>query len=556
VTPPRLHPLGDAGLVCEFGGDDISEEANAAVRALRDAVEALRPSGLLETVPTYRSLLLIYDPVRATAADIRAVAAEAAERADPSRLPAGRLVEIPCVYGGAHGPDLAGVAADAGLSESDVIALHAGHEYRVYMLGFMPGFPYMGILPPPLRASRLSSPRTRVPGGTVAIAGQQTGVYPMDSPGGWRLIGRTPLRIYDPARPTPFLLDTGDRVRFVAMSPEEYERQAPAEEAVSPPPARPHPDLMVERGGLFTTVQDLGRPGYRRFGLPRGGAMDSLCLRVANLLLGNPQGAAALEFAFPGPRLVAAGRTTVALGGADFSPVVNGRPVAMWTAFALREGDVLEFERPRMGQWCYLAVPGGIDVPAVLGSRATYVRASLGGYGGRRLQRGDRMSASRRAPAAVLSLPASQWPAVGGDSDLRVVPGPQNEYFAEEAAAAFLGGEYRITPEMDRLGYRLEGPPLAHRAQRELLSDGLLPGAIQVPSGGQPIIIMPDGPTTGGYPKIATIVGPDLRRLAQTRRAEKIQFRLVEWERAHEAARDAARYLSSINFERSSLFTR
>ncbi len=280
--------------------------------------------------------------------------------------------------------------------------------------------------------------------------------------------------------------------------------------------------------------------------------MDPLSLRVANQLLGNPQGAAALEFTFPGPRLVAAGRVTVALGGADLSPTLDGRPAPMWTALALREGDVLRFEKPRTGQWGYLTVPGGIDVPAALGSRATYVRGSLGGYAGRRLERGDRLSASRRSPTALLSLPAHQWPPMGGDCDVRVVLGPQDEYFNEEAIAVFRGGEYRISPEMDRLGYRLDGPRLAHRARAELLSDGLLPGAIQVPSGGQPIVIMPDGPTTGGYPKIATVVGPDLRRLAQARRNETIRFLAVEWERAHEAAREEAAYLASLEFERRS----
>lgn len=550
MVRPRLYPLGDAGVVAEFGGDEISEEANAAVRALQEVLEARRPPGVLETVPTYRSLLIVYDPLSATAAEIRMAVSDAAERADPSRLPRGRFVEIPCAYGGPHGPDLAAVAGETGLSESDVIALHTGQEFHVYMLGFAPGFPYMGILPPPLRVSRLASPRTRVPGRTVAIAGQQTGIYPLDSPGGWRLIGRTPLRIYDPARSAPFLLDVGDRVRFVPISPADYEKQVPADEQVSLSPARAHPDLIVEHGGLFTTVQDLGRPGYRRFGLPRGGAMDPLALRVANLLLGNSQGAAVLECTFPGPRLVAAGRISVALGGADFSPALNGRPAPMWTALALREGDVLRFERPRTGQWCYLAVPGGIDIPAALGSRATYVRGSLGGYGGRRLERGDRLSAARRSPAALLSLPAQQWPPVGGDCDVRVVLGPQDEYFTEEALAVFSGGVYQISPEMDRLGYRLDGPPLAHRARAELLSDGLIPGAIQVPSGGQPIVIMPDGPTTGGYPKIATVLGPDLRRLAQARRTETIRFRRVEWEQAHEAARDAAAYLAALTFER------
>ncbi len=550
MTLPRFRPLGDAGLVAEFGGDEISDEANAAVRALRHAVEALRPTGLLETVPTYRSLLIVYDPLRTTAPGIRSAVAEAAERADPARLHPGRLVEIPVAYGGTYGPDLAGVAAETGLKDSDVIALHAGQEYRVYMLGFAPGFPYMGILPPPLRVPRLASPRTRVPSRTVAIAGQQTGIYPTNSPGGWRLIGRTPLRIYDPARSAPFHLEAGDRVRFTPISPADYERQAPPEEGVAPPPAHGHPDIVVEQGGLFTTVQDLGRPGYRRFGLPQSGAMDPLALRVTNLLLGNPQGAAALEFTFPAPRLVVARRTAGAFGGADFSPTLNGRPVPMWAALALQEGDILGFGAPRTGQWCYLALPGGIDVPSVLGSCATYMPGSLGGYAGRRLQRGDQLSASRRAAATLLSLPAQQWPPLGGQCDLRVVPGPQEDYFIEEAVAALLSGQYHVSREMDRLGYRLEGPPLAHRARAELLSDGLLPGAIQVPSGGQPIVIMPDGPTTGGYPKIAAIIGPDLRRLAQARRTDMIRFRSVEWEQAHESARLEEVYLSSLTFER------
>lgn len=220
----------------------------------------------------------------------------------------------------------------------------------------------------------------------------------------------------------------------------------------------------------------------------------------------------------------------------------------MWTALALQEGDILGCGAPRTGQWCYLALPGGIDVPSALGSCATYMPGSLGGYAGRRLQRGDQLSASRRAAAALLSLPAQQWPPVGGHCDLRVVPGPQEDYFIEEAVAALLSGEYHVSREMDRLGYRLEGPPLAHRARAELLFDGLLPGAIQVPSGGQPIVIMPDGPTTGGYPKIAAIIGPDLRRLAQARRTEKIRFRSVVWEQAHEAARLEEVYLASLDW--------
>jgi KipI family sensor histidine kinase inhibitor len=543
-----LLPLGDTGVLAEYAGEEISDAANDAVRALWHAVRQRPPAGFIEAVPAYRSLLVIYDPERADAAEVCAAVSAACAQADPLALPPGRLVEIPASYGGTHGPDLAAVAVEVGLSESEVISLHSGQEYRVYMLGFTPGYPYMGTLPPRLRVGRLASPRTHVPERSVAIAGQQTGIYPVASPGGWRLIGRTPLRIYDPGRASPFLLDAGDRVRFVPISAAEYAREAPQDAPPAPVPAPSRPDLVVEEGGLLTTVQDLGRPGYRRFGLPQGGGMDSLSLRITNLLLGNIAGAAVLEFTSPGPRLVAGRRTVVALGGADHSPSVNGRPAPMWSAFELREGDVLAFGTPRSGQWGYLAVPGGFAVPEVLGSRATYARGGLGGYGGRALGDGDRLSASRRAPTVRLALPPGRLPPVGGASSLRMVIGPQDDYFTEESLAMLCREEYRISTEIDRLGYRLLGPRLSHRAKTEMLSDGLLPGAVQVPAGGQLIVIMPDGPTSGGYPKIGAVLRPDLRLLAQARRNDVIRFQAVSWERAHEAAREEAAYMASLRF--------
>lgn len=551
VATPELRPLGDWGVVAEFGGDEISDAANAAVLALRRVVDEDRIAGVVETLPTYRSLLVVFDPLRTTAAAVRQALLAAVPRADPSSLPAGRLVEIPTAYGGAHGPDLAPLAAEVGLSEAGVVAAHTGCEYRVYMLGFSPGFPYMGTLPEALRVPRLRSPRTFVPQRTVALAGQQTGVYPVASPGGWRLIGRTPLRIYDPSRDAPFLLDAGDRVRFVPIGAREYDLRAPVDEDGERPPVPASPEFLVERGGLWTTVQDAGRPGYRRFGMPQSGAMDPLSLRIANSLLGNPPGAAALECTAPGPRLVAARRTAVAIAGADLSPMVNGRPVRGWTAIALREGDVLEFGAPRAGQWAYVAVPGGVDVPPALGSRATYVRGALGGYGGRRLQDGDLLACERRAPGAQFRLPEHLRPQVGGACTVRVVLGPQESYFTDSAVAALLAGEYSPGVHADRVGYRLDGPRLEHRAAAELLSDGLLPGAIQVPSGGQPIVIMADGPTAGGYPKIAAILRADLRLVAQARRGDPVRFRAVQWEDAHLGSREAAARLAALRLERA-----
>ena len=545
---PRLLPLGDDGLVVQYGGDEISEAANAAVLALGRAVESRPPDGVVEVVPTYRSLLIVYDPLRTTAAQIRRTVEEIAARADPADLSPGRPIAIPVAYGGVLGPDLAAVAQEAGLSEPEVIALHSGGEYRVFMLGFTPGFPYMGTLPPRLRVARLASPRIRVPGRSVAIAGLQTGVYPIESPGGWRLIGRTPLRIYDPSRANPFLLEAGNRVRFVPISEAEYERD-PEDAGASPPPASPRPALLVESGGLLTTVQDLGRGGRRRFGLPQSGAMDSLALRVTNLLIGNGPGAAALEFTFPGPRLRAIRSVAVALGGADHAPTVNGRAAGMWTAHRLEAGDVLAFGAPRAGNWGYLAIPGGVDVPEVMASRATYLPARLGGHGGRRLDAGDRVGCARTAPASMLRLPERLWPSLGA-CEVRVVLGPQEDYFTDDAVRALVEAPFQVSREFDRAGYRLDGPRLAHRARAELLSDGLLPGALQVPSGGQPIVIMPDGPSTGGYPKIGAVVRPDLRRIAQARRGETIRFRAVDWDASHAAAREEAAYLAAMRFER------
>jgi KipI family sensor histidine kinase inhibitor len=544
----RLLPLGDAGVIVQCGGDEFSDAVNAAVRALGRAVVAHPPEAVVEVIPTLRSLLVVYDPLRATAGEIGRTLREVIATAGSEEPPPGRLIEIPATYGGTHGPDLPAVAGEVGLTEAAVVALHAGREYRVYMLGFTPGFPYMGMLPPSLRVTRLPSPRTRVPGGSVAIAGLQTCVYSVESPGGWRVIGRTPLPLYDLSRRDPFLLEAGDRVRFVPISLDEYARRASLPVPSSPPiPLRPA--VVAEEGGLLTTVQDLGRAGYRQFGLPRAGAMDPLALEVTNLLIGNPPGAAGLEFTFPGPRLRAARPLIVAIGGADFSPSIHGRPAPIWSSLRLDAGDVLTFGAPRAGRWAYLALPGGIDVPEIMGSRATYLGATLGGYAGRRLERGDRLGCVRITAASVLRLPERHWPRVAGGAAVRIVLGPHQEYFTEEAVAALLGAVFSVGVESNRVGYRLEGPRLSQRFPSELLSDGLLPGAVQVPSGGQPIVIMQDGPTTGGYPKIGGIAQPDLRLIAQARRGEAIRFRAVTWDAAHMAAREEAAFLAGLRFE-------
>jgi len=219
---PRILPAGDSALVAEYG-DAIDARVNARVRQLQRALEAAGHAGLVELVPTYRSLMVHYDPMVASYATVAGLILEAAGHLPDDPREAIRVVEIPVLYGGNEGPDLADVAARAGLREAEVVALHAAGDYLVFMIGFMPGFPYLGGLPPAIATPRLATPRALVPAGSVGIAGAQTGIYPSESPGGWRLIGRTPVRLFDARLEPPALLQAGDHLRFVPVSRPEYD---------------------------------------------------------------------------------------------------------------------------------------------------------------------------------------------------------------------------------------------------------------------------------------------------------------------------------------------
>ncbi len=219
-----FRSAGEGGLVVELG-DRIDPEVNARVHRLAREVKARLAAEIIEVVPTYRSLLVLHDPLRVPRARLvrRVAGLLAALPAHPERESAGRTVRIPACYGGELGPDLDFVARHAGLSPEEVVEIHSGAVYRVYMLGFTPGFPYLGGMSPRIAAPRLDTPRQRLPAGSIGIAGEQTGIYPVESPGGWRLVARTPLRLFDPGSPSPFLLGPGDRLQFVPIGREEFD---------------------------------------------------------------------------------------------------------------------------------------------------------------------------------------------------------------------------------------------------------------------------------------------------------------------------------------------
>jgi KipI family sensor histidine kinase inhibitor len=205
---------GDSAVVVEYG-DTIDEGTNLRVRRLASALSARRDPGVVEIVPTYRSLMVHYDPLRLSRAGVEAIVVDAEQHLADVTLPPSRVIEIPTVYGGDYGPDLNDVADWAGIPRDEVIVIHCGREYLVYMMGFMAGFPYLGGLSPRIAMPRLPSPRTRVPTGSVGIAQEQTGIYPTETPGGWRLIGWTPVRIFDATHDPPVLFEAGDYIRFV-----------------------------------------------------------------------------------------------------------------------------------------------------------------------------------------------------------------------------------------------------------------------------------------------------------------------------------------------------
>lgn len=278
--------------------------------------------------------------------------------------------------------------------------------------------------------------------------------------------------------------------------------------------------LHVEQPGLLTTVQDLGRYGYERFGVPASGAMDAFALRAANALVGNPAEAAALEIGLDGVTLTASEAVLIAVTGAgEVSVRINGRALPAWSALFVRARESVKVVKPGAG-WAYLAVRGGIEVPLVLGSRATYLRGRFGGLEGRALRAGDTLPIGRPVDArwavdlAGRTLPAEARPRYGDPATVEVIPGPQLGRFSHEALARFLSETFTVSAESDRMGYRLSGPSLAP-GEADLISEAMPLGAIQVPASGQPLVMLADRPTTGGYPKIATIIRADVPLLAQ-----------------------------------------
>jgi biotin-dependent carboxylase-like uncharacterized protein len=306
--------------------------------------------------------------------------------------------------------------------------------------------------------------------------------------------------------------------------------------------------FQVLRSGLFTTVQDMGRHGYLKYGVPVSGAMDKFSLVAANSLVGNKMGQAILEMTLIGPELQALTKTQIAVTGGSIPLAINEQDVPMWRTLSIQKDDVVSFGKVESGCRAYLSLRGGLNTPMILGSRSTYTRGGFGGISGRQLRVGDIIEGIEASPLkSECLMPCNLIPRFTENVETDVTLGPQYDMFTEEGINTFFSNQYKITPESDRMGYRLDGPKIEHKGKTAIVSDGLLPGAIQVPKNGKPIVLMQDAQTTGGYPKIAVVTTPDIDILGQAKPGNTIRFAQVTVQQAHAKILEYCKLLNNLS---------
>mmetsp|Transcript_10795 Transcript_10795/g.32534 ORF Transcript_10795/g.32534 Transcript_10795/m.32534 type:complete len:677 (-) Transcript_10795:32-2062(-) len=546
ATTPWFRAAGESCVLARFG-NRVDTETNERVLARLRALDAAPLQGVVDLVPAYASLAVHYDAAATSREAVEAWVLDAVDVADGGAE--ARVVELPTVY---DGEDLAAAASAAGLeSKEAVAAAHAAGDYRVFFLGFTGGFPYLGGLDARLASvPRLETPRQLVPKGSVGIAAGQTGVYTRDTPGGWHLLGRTAAPLFDPARDPPALLRPGDLVRFV-------ETDAAAAPPPPPPPLLPAPRdpvLEVAAGGVQSSLQDLGRVGHARHGVSRSGAADEHALRVANAVVGNAPGTPALEVAAGGLRVKCVAPCAVGLAGADCGGVVQRAdgstvPAPVVATTLLFPGDELRLGPAKDGARAYVSLAGGFDAPVALGSASSDLRAGLGGQ---TLQTGDVLgrAASVDAPPRVRAArdahPRSEPPGPATWS-VRVLPGPGDpgsddggpgvsEKAADALARLVAAGPLVVSPRSDRMAVVAASSTALEGGQQ--LSEACASGTIQLPPDGNPVILLAEHQTTGGYVVPGVVARADLWKVGQARPGDLFELEATTADAAAAALRE------------------
>lgn len=519
ISTLEFKPFGSRNVLIDCGS---LENALAVHSALAEA----KVPGVSELVPAAQTVLVRFTH-QAAARDFWTAGRELLQgcgAADSRNSAETRTLKV--LY---DGEDSGAVADLCGMSTEAVVAKHTSLEYSVAFAGFAPGFFYLHAQDRALDVPRRSSPRTAVPAGSVGLAGEFSGIYPRESPGGWQLIGRTQDPLWDINQNPPALLAPGQKVRFEAVR-----------ELIEVAPAQPvqktigEPALTVSAPGAQLLFQDSGRRGLTHWGVSPSGFADRAAAHEANRLVGNDPNETLLEALMGGYSFEAQQDVVLAVTGADLELTVTGaeepKTARLNEPFALLAGQKLTAGFASAGLRSYIAVRGGFETEAVALSSSSDTLSGLGEAplgAGHNLPVGNRATGAVRPPTAVLPLPERDQA-----TEIRVTLGPRNDWFTATGIEAFTTNTWCVTAESNRIGVRLEpagskAPAIERKNTGELPSEGMVTGAIQIPPGGNPVVFLADHPVTGGYPVIATVYPDDLRLLAQSQPGTPITFTVI-----------------------------
>ena len=532
----------------------ICPEVNSRISAFVKTFEYIAKdiAGVLEVLPTYCSVSIYFDEAICQISLLKDLAQKALQKSEEEKTEStdsARTITIPVCYEDQEfAPDLEKVALHAKLSKEEVIKLHSSSDYLIYMMGFLPGFPYLGGMNPQLETPRLETPRTKIPAGSVAIGGAQTGLYPVESPGGWNIIGRTPLRLFDVKRKPFFLYEAGDKIRFLPITREEFENfdeslwlaqvAGKSEASIETSDNAADSKEVYECGGgikilepgLLTSIQDSGITGFQKYGIGQSGAMDQISFALANQICGNEKNAACLETTLAGPLIRFVTACDFAITGAVFeNATLDGMRIEMNKKISAKAGSLLSCGFASKGLRSYIAFSGGLLVPKVFRSSSTNLKSKIGGYMGRKLQADDQLAIgiNKKNPLLVPDNKSTEGFTENKDVLLLdCIKSSQFDFFQEKIVKKFTDSIYTVSAESDRMGIRFTGPGL-ECGKTDIISDAIPFGAVQITSAGLPVVMAADRQTTGGYAKIACVTKASMCRLAQALPGTKVRFNLL-----------------------------
>jgi KipI family sensor histidine kinase inhibitor len=573
ISAYKIYSLSESAVTIELG-NLIDEATHRYVIALNEAVQQKKFEGFTEAVPAYTTLTVYYDSwivYKKTKTSPLGFVKKYFEElivdlSSPDKNNAETIV-IPVCYEAEFAPDISFIAKEKNISGEEIIRTHSSALYKVYMIGFSPGFPYMGIVSDAIAVPRKNSPRAMVEAGSVGIAGKQTGIYSFNTPGGWQIIGRTPLQLFDKENERPALLKAGDTVQFLSISGEEFYKQKKLllvknDELKNTDEITGEIKVLIKKPGIAATVQDAGRFGFQSLGVVTGGAMDLFAYRTANLLVGNDNDAAAVEITLGNTEIVFEHDALIAACGRGVDLFITGEPTPVWKTIAVKKGASLLFKNNNEGARMYLSVAGGWHVKKVMNSSSTYLQANFGGYEGRTLQQDDILKAnnklseiSRNIISSLRSdknFLAASWGIQSANffdynaKTIRVIKGPEQDWFVENSLQNFYSSSFTISNAADRMGYRLSGEAMIKKEPKELLSTAVTKGTVQVTPDGNMILLMSDCQTTGGYPRIAQVAAVDLAICAQLKPGDSITFKEISFEDAEQLFLKQEKHFSDI----------